>query len=263
MKIVFFGDIVGRVGREGVKKVLPEVKRDWQPDIIIANAENLAHGTGITHKVIEEMRRAGVDLFTSGNHAWDKPLGEELLQDKNPIVLRPANYGARKSGVGHKVVNAGGKKLLVINLQGQVHMKDEVDNPFITLDTILADISPASVDAIMVDIHAEVTSEKTAMGWHADGRASFVVGTHTHVPTADARILPGGTAYLTDVGMSGARHSVIGVEKEPVLRRFLGQEGGRFEYAEEGVADVNAVLVEVGDDRRAIRIDTKHWIVET
>ncbi len=263
MKLLFFGDIVGRVGREGVRKVIPEAKKLWQPDIIIANAENLAHGTGITPKVIQEMQQAGINIFTSGNHVWDKPLGEELLQDKNPVVLRPENFGKRKSGTGYKIVTIADKKLLVINLQGTVWMKDEVDNPFLTLDAIFAQHPPKDFDAIFIDLHAEATSEKVAMGWHADGRASFVVGTHTHVPTADARILPGGTAYLTDVGMSGARDSVIGVEREPVLKRFKGEPGGRFEYAEEGTADVNAVFVEIGPDRKAIRIETKHWIVET
>lgn len=263
MRIVFFGDIVGRVGREGVKRVIPEMKKEWNPDVIIANAENLAHGTGITPKVIQEMRDAGIDMFTSGNHVWDKPLGEELLQDPNPVVIRPANFGKRKSGIGVKELQIAGKKLLVINLQGSVWMKDEVDNPFTTLDSIFAQYSPKMYEAVLVDLHAEATSEKTAMGWHADGRASLVVGTHTHVPTADARILPGGTAYLTDVGMSGARDSVIGAEKGPILKRFLGQEGGRFHYAEEGVADVNAVMVEVGADRKAVSIQTKHWTVET
>ncbi len=263
MRIVFFGDIVGRVGREGVKKIIPEMKKEWQPDIIIANAENLAHGTGITPKVIDEMRRAGINLFTSGNHVWDKPLGEELLQDKDPIVLRPANFGSRKSGIGYKVVDVAGKKLLVINLQGTVWMKDEVDNPFTTLDAILSEHAPKLFDAIFIDFHAEATSEKVALGWHADGRASAVVGTHTHVPTADGRILPGGTAYLTDVGMSGALDSVIGVEREPILKRFLGLEGGRFQYAEEGEAVVRAVLFDIGTDRKANSITTKQWTVTT
>lgn len=263
MNIVFFGDIVGRVGREGVKKVIPEIRRDWQPDIIIANAENLAHGTGITPKVIQEMRAAGVDFFTSGNHVWDKPIGEEVLQDKNPLVIRPANYGKRKSGLGYKVLQIAGEKLLVINLQGTVWMKDEVDNPFLTLDSILNEHPPKEYQAIFVDIHAEATSEKTALGWHADGRVSAVVGTHTHVPTADGRILPGGTAYQTDVGMSGAYDSVIGVERDPILKRFLGQEGGRFHYAEEGTAVVNAICLEIGTDRRATNLQAKRWIVET
>ncbi len=263
MRIVFFGDIVGRVGREGVKRVIPMVKQEWKPDVILANAENLAHGTGITPKVIQEMRQAGIHFFTSGNHVWDKPLGEEVLQDPDPIVIRPANFGKRKSGQGWKVLTIADKKLLVVNLQGTVWMKDEVDNPFRALDLILDQHSPKMYEAIFVDVHAEATSEKVALGWYADGRASVVVGTHTHVPTADARILPGGTAYLTDVGMSGARDSVIGAEKDPIIKRFLGEEGGRFHYAEEGVADVNAMMVEIGADRKATAIETKHWTVET
>ncbi len=263
MKILFFGDVVGRVGRSGVKQAISKAKAEHQPDIIIANAENLAHGIGITPKIIEEMQSYGVNLFTSGNHVWDKPVGEEVLQAKNPVVLRPANYGNRKSGQGYKVVELGGQKLLVINLQCQVWMKDEVDSPFTTLDEILAQHDLKSLDAIFVDLHGEATSEKVAMGHYADGRVSALVGTHTHVPTADGRILPGGTAYQTDVGMTGARDSVIGVQKENILKRFLGEGGKRFEYAEEGACDINAVLIDVGPDRKANSIRLLQWTVET
>lgn len=263
MKVLYFGDVVGRVGRVGVRKVLPQIVAEHQPDLIIANAENLAHGTGITPKTVQELVEAGVQVFTSGNHVWDKPIGEEILQDRQPVVIRPYNYGKRKSGVGYKEMTIAGKKILVINLQGQIWMKDEVDNPFKALDEILSSHAPKNFDAILVDLHAEATSEKVAMGWHADGRVSLVVGSHTHVPTADARILPQGTAYITDIGMSGARNSVIGVKTEKVLNRFLGLPGGNFEYDETGTCDVNAILVEIGPDRKATSIKQLQYTVET
>ena len=232
MKILFFGDVVGRVGRSGVKQAISKAKAEHQPDIIIANAENLAHGIGITPKIIEEMQSYGVNLFTSGNHVWDKPVGEEVLQAKNPVVLRPANYGNRKSGQGYKVVELGGQKLLVINLQCQVWMKDEVDSPFTTLDEILAQHDLKSLDAIFVDLHGEATSEKVAMGHYGQ-----------------ARISPGGYAYacpncgwahfrqhgLPDGrGMTGARDSVIGVQKKTSSN--VSRRGGkRFEYTEESL----------------------------
>lgn len=263
MKILFFGDIVGRVGRVGVRKVLPGIIAEHKPDLIIANAENLAHGAGITPKTLQELQSAGIHFFTSGNHVWDKPLGEELLQDPNPVVIRPYNYGKRKSGVGFKELEVSGNKILVINLQGQVWMKDEVDNPFKALDEILASHAPKQYAAVVVDLHAEATSEKVAMGWHADGRASLVVGSHTHVPTADARILPDGTAYITDIGMSGARNSVIGVKTQNILNRFLERPGGSFEYDEDGTCDINAVLVEIGPDRKATSFKQLQYTVET
>lgn len=262
MKILFFGDIVGKVGRAGVKKILPDLIKKHKPDVIIANAENLAHGTGITPKTVNELVQAGVHFFTSGNHVWDKPTGEELLQDFNPIVLRPYNYGGTKSGKGVKELSVGDEKLLVINLQGQVFMKDEVSNPFMALDEILKEHPPKNYQAILVDFHAEATSEKVAMGWFADGKVSAVVGTHTHVPTADARILPEGTAFITDVGMTGANDSVIGVEKENILKQFLTGEKKRKEYAEEGTCFLNAILIETKEGK-ATSIEQIQELVET
>lgn len=268
MKILFFGDIVGRVGRVGIKKILPELKEKYQPDIVIANAENLAHGVGITPKTIQEMLDAGIDLFTSGNHIWDKPTGEELLQAKDPIIIRPYNYADRKSGIGFKEIDINEKKLLIINLQGQVFINEELDNPFHALDKLLSQHPPKNYDAIFIDFHAEATSEKIALGWHADGRASAVVGTHTHIPTADARILPEGTAYITDVGMTGLRDGVIGVEKDGIIKRFLNtgefleEGGGYFSFADEGECTINAILIDIGEKRRAKTIKLLQFNVD-
>ena len=212
---------------------------------------------------MRELQEAGVDLFTSGNHVWDKPTGEEVLQEKDPIVLRPANYGTSKSGIGLKEIEIGSKKLLVINLQGEVFMGDEVENPFLYLDTILASHPPKNYNAIFLDFHAEATSEKVALGHYADGRISAFVGTHTHIPTADKKILPGGTAYITDAGMNGAHDSVIGVDKQNIIKRFITGDNKRMEYAETGTCDVNAVLYEIDDDRRATSIELIQMSVET
>lgn len=264
MKILFFGDIVGRVGRSGVKQILPQLKEKYQPDIIIANGENLAHGVGITPKTVQEMLDAGIDIFTSGNHVWDKPNGEEILQADDPAVIRPLNYGDRKSGIGYKEIVVGEKKLLAINLQGQVFMADETDNPFIAIDKFFSSHAPKNYDAIFIDFHAEATSEKVAMGWHVDGRASVLAGTHTHIPTADAKILPDGTAYISDVGMTGASDSVIGVNKEGVLSRFKEDaNGNHFEYAEEGKCGINAIFVEIGEQRKAKNIKLLQFNLET
>lgn len=262
MRILYFGDIVGKIGRRGVAKVLPGLKDEYKPDLIIANAENLAHGVGITPKTVKEMLDAGIDVFTSGNHVWDKPPGEEVLQADNPVVIRPVNYGSKKSGEGIKELDVNGKKLLLINIQGQVFMHDEVDNPFTSINRVLLSHAPKNYDAIFVDFHAEASSEKVAMGWHLDGRASCLVGSHTHIPTADARILPEGLAYITDVGMNGPRDSVIGVEKEPVLHRFLTDEKKGFAYAEEGACDINAVIVDIGENRKATEFKLIQKLVE-
>lgn len=262
MKILFFGDIVGRVGRNGIKKQLKAIVKKHQPDIIIANAENLAHGTGVTPKTIHEMQEAGIDYFTSGNHIWNKPIGEELLQEKKPKVLRPANY-ENKSGTGVLEIEHNGNKLLLINLQGQVFMNEEVSNPFHKIDEILKKKPLIKYDAIFVDFHAEATSEKKALGWFLDGRVSAVVGTHTHIPTADAQILPKGTAYITDVGMTGPERSVLGVEIEPVLGRFLEENKKGFSYAEEGTCQINAVVIETGKNKLAQSIEFIQFTTET
>ncbi|MFA5021754.1 MAG: TIGR00282 family metallophosphoesterase [Patescibacteria group bacterium] len=245
MKILFFGDIIGKIGRNGLKKILPELKAEFEPDLTIANAENLAHGLGVTSKILQEMIESGIDIFTSGNHVLSKPEAEKLLTVPNPVLLRPANYVGEFPGVGFKVIPVGSKSVLVINLMGQVFIKDNFDNPFHKIDEILYKFQKDNLAAIIIDFHAEATSEKVAFGWYVDGQVSAVLGTHTHVPTADLRILPQGTAYISDVGMVGATDSVIGDKKEPIIQSFLAGTGPAIEIPEEGEVTVNGVFLEI------------------
>lgn len=261
MKILFFGDIVGKIGRKAIKEILPELKKEYQVDLVIANAENIAHGIGVTEKILEEMKEAGIDLFTSGNHVFAKPEAEEILKAKNSVLLRPANYPDTVAGRGFRVVEVGSRSILVINLIGRVFMKENFDCPFKKIDEILAKVETENLTGIIVDFHAEATSEKVAFGWYVDGRVTAVFGTHTHVPTADAKILPQGTAYVSDVGMVGAIDSIIGDKKEPILKSFLTQTPQALEIPEEGEVEVDAALLEIDPSNKKakefIRLDRK------
>src|SRR3989344_6189356 len=253
MKILFFGDVVGKIGRQGLKAILPELKKIYQPDLVIANGENLAHGAGITKKIYQEVIAAGVDLLTSGNHVLSKPEAAEVLSAPDTKLLRPANYPLNFPGLGFKIIEVGSKRLLVINLLGQVFMKEDTENPFKKIDEILNEVKLEKLNGIIVDFHAEATSEKVAFGWYVDGRVSAVVGTHTHVPTADAKILPGGTAYLTDVGLVGASVSVIGDKIEPIINSFLTGAAPKIEIPEEGEVTVNAVFLEIDNKNGKVK----------
>lgn len=244
MKILFVGDIIGGPGREAVRHLLPELKQKENIDFVLANGENAAGGLGLTPKVAEELFSCGLDIITSGNHIWDK---KDILQflAKDNRILRPANYPAGVIGVGSTIISRQGKKLGVINLSGRVFMNN-LDCPF-RAATVEIERLKDSVRVMVVDMHAEATSEKIAMGWYLDGKVSAVIGTHTHVQTADERILPQGTAYITDMGMTGAFDSVIGVKKEIILERFLTQVPVRLEVARGDVA-LQGAVVEVDDD---------------
>ena len=261
MKILFFGDVVGKIGRKAIKKILPGLKEEFQPDLVIANAENSAHGVGVTSKILNEMKEAGVDVFTSGNHIFKKPEAEEILKDKNSVLIRPANYPEDTVGQGYKLIEIGSKSLLLVNLIGRVFMKENFDCPFRKIDEIIKKVQPKNLGGIIVDFHAEATSEKVAFGWYVDGRISAVLGTHPHVPTADLKILPQGTAYVTDVGMVGAVDSVIGDKKELIIENFLTQTPHIIEIPEEGEVEVDAVLLEIDPKTkkavRFIRLDRK------
>lgn len=256
MKILFIGDIFGRAGRETVGKILPEMKKKYSPDIVIANPENMSHGTGFSLKNIEEMQKAGVDFFTSGNHVWSNPDGVAHLDEKDFPVLRPANFPSKDTpGRGHRIVETKGKKILIISLIGQVFMKQNVDSPFKVIDQILEENREQDLSAIFVDFHAETTSEKTALAFYLDGRVSAVVGTHTHIQTNDARVLENGTAYITDVGMTGPQDSVIGVKKEIIIKKFLTQMPVKNTPETEGKMIFNAVFIEVDEEtKKALNI---------
>ena len=243
--------MVGGIGRRALAALLPGLRERHRPDFVVVNGENAAGGVGITQKTARELLELGADAITLGNHAYRHREVYEYL-DREPRVIRPANYPRGSPGRGHTVVEAAGQRLGVVNLSGQVFLS-AVRSPFAEADALLAELSDRS-DAVMVDMHAEATSEKVAMGWHVDGRALACVGTHTHVPTADARVLPGGTAYVTDVGMTGPRGGVIGVKREQALERFLTLTQVRFETSDEDPW-LNAVVVEGDSNGRAVAIE--------
>ena len=244
MRFLIFGDVVGRIGRRALAATIPELRATYHPDVVLANAENLAHGLGMTIRTMDEVLDAGVTLLTGGNHVWDKPEGVEILRDPTSRVIRPENYPPDCPGVGWKTLSVDGKNVLVVNLLGRVNMRDLVDNPFRAFDAVIAEHG-AGATAIIVDFHAEVTSEKNAFGWYADGRASVVYGTHTHIPTADQRILPKGTAFVTDVGMTGARDTVIGVDPATSIPQYTTGRGQRYVWPDTGTAWIHAIVVDV------------------
>jgi metallophosphoesterase (TIGR00282 family) len=246
------GDVVGSAGRRALAALLPGLREEHRPDWVVVNGENAAGGLGITAKIAREiLDDLGVDAITLGNHAYRHRDVYELL-DTDPRIVRPANYPKGNPGRGHTVVERDGMRLGVVNLSGTVYV-DAARAPWAEADAIVAELR-GRADHVIVDFHAEATSEKVAMGWHLDGRVTACVGTHTHVPTADARVLPGGTAYVSDVGMTGARGGVIGVRREQALERFRTMMPVKFDTAEDDPW-LNAVLVEAGDDGRATAIE--------
>lgn len=244
MRILFIGDVVGRTGRGAVARALPELRKTHAVDLVVANAENSAAGIGATPSTLQELRRHGVDLFTLGNHTWRK---KELLDamDGLACAARPANFPEGLPGRGAVTATlADGRKAAVLNLVGRVYM-DPADCPFAAADRLLPELREIT-PVVLVDFHAEATSEKAALGWHLDGRCSAVIGTHTHVQTADEWILPGGTAFLSDAGMTGPADSIIGMKRGPILEKFVRGIPGKFEVAE-GPAIFSAVLLDVDD----------------
>jgi metallophosphoesterase (TIGR00282 family) len=260
MRILFIGDVVGKPGRRMLVRNLESLVDRHRVDFVVANAENAAGGFGVTPEVAAEMFDLGIHCLTSGNHIWDKKEAFDLIAQQ-PALLRPLNYAPGCPGSGVFVGRtAAGQKIAVLNVMGRVFMPP-VDDPFRAIDEALAQLDP-SIRIIIVDVHAEATSEKIAMGWHLDGRVSMVVGTHTHVPTADGRILPGGTAYQTDVGMTGPYESVIGVVTEDILKRFRTGLPVRFRTAKKG-PELHAALVTVdGQSGRASAIERLHIVGE-
>jgi metallophosphoesterase (TIGR00282 family) len=237
MKILFIGDVVGGPGRRGLKAAMPALRELHSPDLVIANGENSAGGIGITEKTANELFEAGVDVITTGNHVYRHREVYEYL-DRSDRVVRPANYPHANPGRGHTTIEVEGRRIGVINLSGAVGLQ-VARSPFHEADSLLERLE---ADTVIVDFHAEVTSEKIAMGWHLDGKVAAVLGTHTHVPTADARVLPQGTAFICDVGMTGSRTSVLGVKPEQALASLITQMPVRFETAEDDVWVMGAVV---------------------
>lgn len=253
VNILFIGDIVGKPGRQAISRVLHRLIDQHNIDLVIANGENASGGFGITAESAKELFNCGVNLFTSGNHIWDKKEALEYLK-KEERIIRPSNYPEGAPGKGSMVyLTPGGIKVGVLNLEGRVFM-DALDCPFKAADREIALLSQET-KIIFVDFHAEATSEKVSLGWYLDGRVSAVVGTHTHVQTADERILTAGTAYITDVGMTGAFDSVIGVRKDEPIYRFLTQLPAKFEVAKKDLR-LNGVIVKIDDvSGRALAIE--------
>jgi len=240
MKLLFVGDVIGKPGRRALQTILPRLVDHHRADYVVVNVENAAGGFGVTPEILAELADLPIDCYTSGNHIWDKREGVDLL-DREKNLLRPANYPDGNPGHGVYVgETAGGVKVAVINLEGRVFM-DNLDSPFLVADRLLKQLDP-KVKVIFVDFHAEATSEKQAIAFYLDGRVSAVVGTHTHVPTGDERVLPAGTALLTDVGMTGPYESVIGMRADRVLKRFLLQTRVSFEVAKRDVRLAAAVI---------------------
>jgi len=248
--ILFIGDVVGGLGRRTLLALLPQLREEHAPTFVVVNGENAAGGLGITPKIADELFAAGVDVITLGNHTYQRREVYEYL-DHTERILRPANFLASQPGHGSCVVERDGTKLAVVNLQGNVFLRSG-RVAFTEIDAVLEQVGDA--DQILVDFHAEATSEKVAMGWYLDGRATAVVGTHTHVPTADARVLPGGTAYITDVGMTGPRGGVIGVIKEQAIESLRTHMNIRFETSDEDPW-LMGVLVRCAGPRRAATIE--------
>ncbi|MDN5832009.1 MAG: TIGR00282 family metallophosphoesterase [Tetragenococcus halophilus] len=242
MRILFIGDVVGSLGRKTITEYLPKLKKEYAPQVTIANGENAAGGKGITEKIYKKFLQEGIDVITLGNHAWDNRDIFEFISEAKRMI-RPANFPEQAPGKGIVFVKVNDIELAVINLQGRSFMTD-IDDPFKKADELVK-IAAKRTKYIFVDFHAETTSEKQAMAWFLDGRVSAVVGTHTHVQTNDARVLPRGTAYLTDVGMTGPYDAILGMKKDPIIEKFITALPKRFEVVEQGRSILSACLVEI------------------
>lgn len=245
MKFLVFGDVSGKVGRLGVSHALPALREEYQPDAVIINIENISHGKGISADTMKEALAWKASVYTSGDHAWDNEQGVTALNDPTIPLIRPANYPANVPGRGYHMFSSGAFQVAVINLQGQVFFRNQPPSPFEKLEELLRLPAIAAAAIKLVDFHAEITSEKRALGLMFDGRISAMWGTHTHVPTADAQILPKGTGYISDVGMCGAYHSIIGMAPEGPLKMFRTQIKAKFEPPESGPAEIGGLFLEI------------------
>jgi 2',3'-cyclic-nucleotide 2'-phosphodiesterase len=242
MKILFIGDVVGSPGRDMVQDYLPKLKEKYRPTVTIINGENAASGKGITEKIYKQFLEWGAQVVTMGNHTWDKKEIFEFIDDAK-YMIRPANFPENNPGKGIVYLNVNGTEIAVINMQGRTFLP-VIDDPFQKMDLLIEEAKQRT-NIIFVDFHGEATSEKQAMGWYVDGRVSAIVGTHTHTQTADERILPGGTAYISDVGMTGPYDGILGVNREAVMKRFLTSMPVRFEITKEGRTQLNGFVCSI------------------
>ncbi|MFD3220120.1 TIGR00282 family metallophosphoesterase [Staphylococcus saprophyticus] len=252
MRLLFIGDIVGKVGREAITTYLSRLKQTYRPTVTIVNAENAAHGKGLTEKIYKDLLREGVDFMTMGNHTYGQRQIYDFIDSANRMV-RPANFPEEAPGVGMRFIQINEIKLAIINLQGRAFMQD-IDDPFKKADELINE-AKKETDYIFVDFHAETTSEKNAMGWYLDGRANAVVGTHTHIQTSDERILPGGTGYITDVGMTGFYDGILGINRHEVITRFITSLPQRHVVPDEGRSVLSGVIIDINKEGRTTHIE--------
>lgn len=252
MRILFIGDIVGKIGRNAISEYLPKIKQAYKPTVSIVNAENAAHGKGLTEKIYKQLLRDGVDFMTMGNHTYGQRGIYDFIDDAKRMV-RPANFPSEAPGVGMRFIQINDIKLAIINLQGRSFMQD-IDDPFKKADQLIEE-AKKETNYIFVDFHAETTSEKNAMGWYLDGRASAVVGTHTHIQTSDDRILPQGTGYITDVGMTGYYDGILGINRDEVIERFITSLPQRHVVPNDGRSVLSGVIIDLDKNGRTKHIE--------
>lgn len=250
MNVLLIGDIVGKPGRSAIREMMPKIVNEKKIDFVIANAENAAGGRGLTRDVKDELIHAGIDVLTMGNHVWDNKDILNFIEDEHRLI-RPANYPGSCPGQGYHIYSAGfNMRIAVVNLSGRVFLP-ALDCPFQTMDRVLEDLKN-DADYIIVDFHAEATSEKLALAYYLDGKVTAVVGTHTHIQTSDEQILPGGTAYITDLGMTGPVHSVLGMQKDLVIEKFLTGRPVRFEVAK-GIPQIQGIILYLDEEKRCVK----------
>jgi metallophosphoesterase (TIGR00282 family) len=252
MRILFIGDIVGKIGRNAISTYLPKLKQEYRPTVSIVNAENAAHGKGLTEKIYKQLLREGVDFMTMGNHTYGQRKIYEFIDEAKRMV-RPANFPSEAPGVGMRIIQINDIKLAIINLQGRAFMQD-IDDPFKKADELVKEAQNVT-PYIFVDFHAETTSEKNAMGWYLDGRVSAVVGTHTHIQTSDNRILPSGTGYITDVGMTGFYDGILGINRDEVIERFITSLPQRHVVPDNGRSVLSGVIIDIDKNGKTTNIE--------
>ncbi|AGZ26609.1 TIGR00282 family metallophosphoesterase [Staphylococcus warneri] len=252
MRILFIGDIVGKIGRNAISTYLPKLKQEYRPTVSIVNAENAAHGKGLTEKIYKQLLREGVDFMTMGNHTYGQREIYEFIDEAKRMV-RPANFPSEAPGVGMRIIQINDIKLAIINLQGRAFMQD-IDDPFKKADELVKEAQKVT-PYIFVDFHAETTSEKNAMGWYLDGRVSAVVGTHTHIQTSDNRILPSGTGYITDVGMTGFYDGILGINRDEVIERFITSLPQRHVVPDNGRSVLSGVIIDMDKNGKTTNIE--------